>query len=267
VAGALGLPTEPFKYLLMGAKAAGLSSVGWDDVEEVVRKHAADILGKKGGEIFAKGLPRALGVDVSSRMGLDSLIAFGEPKSDKQTDVKSWLFDTLAGAPAALVGDYVKGANQLAVGNFTKAAELMVPMKFAADSIRAYRTATEGKKSDNGRQVMEPYSWPEAGARALGFTPAREAESGAQYAAFKNQTTKAQQARTSLINGWVNAKGADKVQAQRAVQAFNRTAPKDQQISAKDLSTAAKRRENEGVGLVANKRTEATKARLEQIYQ
>lgn len=268
MAGALGLPTEPFKYLLMGAKAFGLGTPGWDDVEELVRKYSAETLGKTGGEIFSKGLPRALGIDVSSRMGLDSLIAFGEPKSDKEKDVKTWLLDTIAGAPAALVSDYIKGANYLTSGEYTKAAEKMVPLKFASDAIRAYRTASEGKKSTvTGRQYSEPYSWGEAALRTVGFTPAREAEEGAKAAAFRNQTDKARTERSRIINAWVNATGGAKVDAQRAVQKYNLSVPKEDRIETKDLTAAAKRREREGTGIVTNKKTAPKLERLDQIYQ
>lgn len=267
MAGALGLPTEPFKYLLMGAKAFGLGTPGWDDVEELVRKYSAETLGKTGGEIFSKGLPRALGVDVSSRMGLDSLIAFGEPKSDKEKDVKTWLLDTIAGAPAGLVSDYIKGANNLMSGEYTKAAEKMVPLKFASDAIRAYRTASEGKKGETGRELMKPYSWSEAALRTTGFTPAREAEDGAKNAAFRNQTGKARDERSRIINAWVNAKGGAKVDAQRAVQKYNLKAAPENRIETKDLTSAAKRREREGSGIVTNKRTAPTKDRLDAIYQ
>ena len=50
------LPTEPFKYLIMGAQAAGLTSTGRSDIENKVREFAAQHLGKTGGEILTKGL-------------------------------------------------------------------------------------------------------------------------------------------------------------------------------------------------------------------
>ena len=89
----------------------------------------------------------------------------------------------------------------------------------------------------------------------------------AKDAAFKNQTTKAAGARSEVISAWVNAKGPDKVKAQRAVQEFNRTAKPDQKIATKDLTNAGKRREREGSGIMTNKRTAPTRDRLDQIYQ
>jgi hypothetical protein len=246
MAGALGLPTEPFKYLLMGAQAAGLTSVGWGDVEDKVRQTASNYFGKTGGEILTRGLPRLAGVDLSSRVGLDSLLSFGEPRSQKEADVKKWMWDTLAGAPVALVGDWVKGMNQLWSGNFSKAAENLVPMKFAADSIRAYRQATEGKKSATGKDTLSPYSPMEAVVRMAGFTPSREAEQSAASSAFYQASQGAKDQRTQLMAAWANAKPSAKFSAWKDVQAFNKGKPREAQISMSQLTSYADRRQKEG---------------------
>lgn len=266
MAGALGLPTEPFKYLLMGAQAAGLTTTGWNDVENKVREKAANWFGKTGGEIITKGLPRAAGIDLSSRVGLDSLISFGEPKSNKDTDVKSWLFDTVAGAPAALVSDWVKGANALTSGEFTKAAELLVPMKFAADSIKAYRLMTEGKKGSTGKETMKPYSAREAITRAIGFTPAREAEEGAKRSAFYSAQKRDSTERNALMSAWVSAKPQDKFSAWKKIQSFNKGRPSDQQITMSELTRAADKRRKEGDAIRTTKRDREYLRRAEATY-
>ena len=266
MAGALGLPTEPFKYLLMGAQAAGLTSVGWNDVENKVREQATNWFGKTGGEIATRGLPRLIGVDLSSRVGLDSLSSFGEPKSNKDSDVKSWMFDTLAGAPTALVSDWVKGMNNLWAGNFTKAGEQLVPMKFAADAIKAYRLSTEGKKGSSGKETMKPYSPIEAAVRAAGFTPAREAEEGAKRSAFYSNQKRDSEERTALTSAWVSAKPTEKMTAWKNVQAFNRGKPRDQQITMSDLTRAADRRRKEGDAIKTTKRDKQYLDRAEATY-
>jgi hypothetical protein len=242
MAGALGLPLEPFKYLLMGANATGLVNTSWNDVEDMARRIGAALFGKTVGELVTKGLPRAIGVDVSSRMGLDSLTSFGEPRSNKDTDVKSWLFDTIAGAPVALLGDWVKGSHALIAGNFAKAAELLVPTKVLADALRAYRQSSEGKKSATGRETMTPYTPTEALTRVMGFTPAREAEQGAQRGAFYGKQTRAKDDRQNLIGQWATAKPDEKGRAWTAIVAWNKGQPEQQRIKMSELSTAAKRR-------------------------
>jgi hypothetical protein len=266
MAGALGLPTEPFKYLLMGAQAAGLTTTGWGDVENKVREQAANYFGKTGGEILTRGLPRAIGIDLSTRVGLDSMSSFGEPKSNKDSDVKSWMFDTLAGAPAALVGDWVRGMNALTSGDFVKAGELMVPMKFASDSIKAYRLATEGKKGATGKETMAPYSPIEAAVRAVGFTPAREAEQSAKNSAFYSASKKEGEERTQLMGKWVSAKPSDKLSAWKSIQSWNKGKPRDAQITMSDLSRAAARRQKEGDKTRTTKRDQYIMNRADSTY-
>ena len=126
--------------------------------------------------------------------------------------------------------------------------------------------ATEGKKTQAGRQTMTPYSGGEVAARALGFTPARDAEDGAKKAAFASQTSRAKGNRDAVVNGWVNANPQDKAKAYRAVQDWNKTASKDQRIEMKDLTSAASRRKKAGVGISTNKRTAPIKKTLDQVY-
>lgn len=246
MAGALGLPLEPFKYLLLGMNTVGITNTSWGDVEDKVRRGASSILGKTGGELATRGLPRLVGVDLSTRVGLDSLTSFGGPRSNKDTDVKSWLFDTLAGAPVSLAGDWVKGSNALMSGEFEKAAELLIPVKTVSDSLRAYRQATEGKKSStSGRETMSPYTPYEAATRALGFTPAREAEAGAQASAFYGGQARAKEERQKLVTRWLGAKPGEKTEAFAAVTRWNNAHKSEERIKMQDLTSAAQKRVTE----------------------
>ena len=258
MAGVLGLPTEPFKYLVMGANAAGLTSATWGDVENKIRTEAASMLGKTGGELLTRGLPRAFNIDLS-RMGLDSITSFGEPRSMKEGDVKKWLFDTLSGPVVALGGDYVKGAQAIAAGDFAKAAENMIPIKAFSDSLRAYRQASEGKKSAAGRETLSAYTPGETAARVLGFGSGREAETGAARSAYYSASNAQKEERSSLINSWAQASGSSKTKAMAEITKWNKGRPDEARIKPKDLTAkikADKKAEEEGVlGIVASKQT------------
>ena len=240
MAGALGLPTEPFKYLLMGASAAGLPVGTWSDVEDKIRKAAAGTLGVTGGEVFSRGLPRLLGLDLS-RMGLDSVTSFGEPRGKKESDVKSWLFDSVSGPVVSLGGDYIKGLQSVANGDFGKAAEQMIPLKAASDSLRAYRQATEGKKTAGGTDKSAPYTPKEAALRALGFGNAREAEEGAKTSQFYRASSQAKEQRSALVSKWVSASPTEKTKAWADITKWNQQASPEQKISPKELTDKAKR--------------------------
>lgn len=237
MAGALGLPTEPFKYLVMASGLVG--GPQWGDVEDKIRKVAADVLGKTGGEVFTRGLPRLLNIDLS-RVGLDSVTSFGEPRSQKEGDVKSWLFDTVAGPVASLGLDYGKAIGNISRGEFEKAAENMIPIKAASDSLRAYRQLTEGKKSASGKQTSAPYSFGEAALRAAGFGTGREAEEGAANSMYYRQSQEAKDARGGLVNAWTGAKPTEKGGAMAAITKWNMS-HSDDKITMKELTNKVKR--------------------------
>jgi hypothetical protein len=158
----------------------------------------------------------------------------------------------------SLGGDYIKGLNNIANGEFTKAAEKMIPLKAASDSIRAYRQATEGKKTAGGKQSSAPYAPSEAALRVLGFGNAREAEEGAQRGAYYRQSSKAKEERSSLLNSWVEAAPDHKAKAWAAIQKYNMTAPAESKITAKELTDKARRdakaAKSSTLGITPNKR-------------
>ena len=191
-------------------------------------------------------------------MGLDSVLSFGEPKSNKESDVKTWLFDSVSGPVVSLGADYVKGLNNIANGDFEKAAENLIPLKMASDSLRAYRQASEGKKTAGGKQSSAPYAPTEAALRVLGFGTAREAEEGAERGAYYRQSQKAKDERASLASAWVNADPVHKAKAWTAIQNYNRTAPAESKITAKELTDKARRdakaSKSSTLGITPNKR-------------
>ena len=260
IAGTLGLPTEPFKLLLAGTSLLGGPSM--DDIEKWERRQAAAMFGKTGGELLTRGVPRAAGIDLSSRVGLDNLMTFGGPRSEKDADIKSYLWDTAAGPVASLGFDWFKGTKALLDGNVAEAAEKMIPAKFIADSVRAYRRSTEGKVTEGGRKLSKPYSAYEAGARVLGFTPSRDAEEGEKAAAFAQQSNELKSQRTKLINDW--SKASNKAAVWSKIQTFNRGQPKNAQITMKQLTEHGKRNKKDGI--VTTKGNQHLKDALDQIY-
>jgi hypothetical protein len=109
-------------------------------------------------------------------MGMDNLLTFGKPMSDKPNDIKSWLFDTIAGAPIGMLFKGYTGIQAAAKGDVEKTIDNLVPVKAVRDVARAGFGYARGRTDRNGRQLMEPYSASEAAIQAMGFTPSRKAE-------------------------------------------------------------------------------------------
>lgn len=251
VAGALGLPLEPIKLALLASNALGIVGVTYEDFENMVRETAASTLGKEGGELFTKGLYRGIGIDMSSRLGIDSMLTFGAPRSNKTQDWKSWLFDTVAGAPGGLLLQQIEVGQALMDGNkamgdrlLNAAEKFAYTPKIGVDIIRATK-GIEGKENARGQQVLTPYSPVEAGVRVLGFTPAREAEQGAMRGRVGSESRQQWEQRQKLTQAWVSAKPDERARIWGRVEKFNQDQPKDARITRADLDRAVKRRQTE----------------------
>jgi hypothetical protein len=273
VAGALGLPgLEPFKLALIVSNAFSISNYDPGDFDNDVRQLAARVFGAKGGEIVSHGIFRGAGIEVSNRLGWDNLLTYGQPKTNKPNDVKSWLWDTIAGAPAGYLLDQVKTAQALSKGDVAAAIATASPIRAVSDIAKAYSGAAGPKKSPTGVEqhaALTPY---QTGVRALGFTPAVTAEDGAMRGAVASDTKKLSKERSDLVNGWVNANGSEKSSAWRDVQKWNAGQDKEARIEMKDLTNAAKRRaksEEDGTtknGIRISKRTKPIYDRASATY-
>lgn len=272
MAGAMGLPVEPLKMAVMAANAVGITDWSWKDVEAAEREALVDLFGQGAGEVIARGVPRVFGIDLSSRVGLDSLLGpFGEPKSNEKSDVKSFLFDNLAGAPVGLLGDWGSGASHLLAGDFQRAAEKLIPLKVASDSLKAYRQLTEGTISPNsGKQVMSPYSASEAVTRALGFSPARESESFERSGIYYRRQQAQEDTRTEFQKEWVAATPAAKGRIWREVVKWNRSVAPEARLTIGDMRSYQKRLERDKKetveGIRAKKREETLLRNIDKNY-
>ena len=249
MAGALGLPTEPLKWLIIGARQAGLTELTWADVENYEREILASAFGKQLGEIAARGVSRALpegfAFDMSSRVGLQDLFTFGEPRSADKQDFSAFMWDTVGGAPAGLIGDWAKGSQALMNAEWSEAAERLTPIKMVADAIKSYRTTSEGKKTAAGYESLAPYSIGEAAIRTLGFTPAREAETSEARNYFYSATKRASAERNSLMQDWYQASSSQRGRLWGQIEAFNRGKVRDERLTRSELDKYVKRRRTE----------------------
>lgn len=263
LAGALGLPLEAVKAAFLGAQLTGLTTNNYGDFEQGVRRLAAGAAGNVGGEILTRGLPRALGVDLSSRVGLENLmLPLQDLKSTKSNDVFAYFAKALAGAPAAMVAEWSEGASAAAKGDFATAAQKWIPVKIFADSIMAAQKTLNGKKNASGRETLSPYTPVETATRVLGFTPGREAEAGERAGAVAGDSKAYTDKRNSLISSWVTATPGDKMPMWKQINEWNKGQPKTAQISFQQLTQAQQRRAAESKtdyakdGIRTNKQTD-----------
>jgi hypothetical protein len=272
MAGVMGLPTEPIKLAVLAANGLGLTDWGWEDVEAAEREVLADLFGKQFGEMVARGVTRGVGIDLSSRMGLDTMMGpFGSPRSNEAQDWKAYAWDAFAGAPMGMLGDWAGGVNALAGGDFGRAAEKLIPIKFVSDSIKSYRAMTEGIVSaKTGKQTMTPYGVGEAVGKVLGLNPSREAETYEAQSSFYTAKNRQEGQRRQFQQEWVGATGAAKGRLWRDIQKWNRTVAPEARLSISDMRTYQKRLQRDMKdtknGIRAKRREKALANEAESIY-
>ena len=158
--------------------------------------------------------------------------------------MKAWLFDNLKGAPAGLVEDWISGVNGLLTGDSSKQVESvgkLIPIKMFSDTLDAYRKATEGKTNARGQEKMAPYSPQEASGRAIGFTPAREANTRAAQSYFYDKSRGLKDERSELTNAYLKGKtGDERTKAWAKIAKWNATQPAESRITREQLTKQEK---------------------------
>jgi hypothetical protein len=269
-AGTLGIPgMEVIKIGFMAAAALGLGG-GYDDFERDVREAAAAMFGKTAGELITKGvIPRALGIDLSTRLGADSLLTFGEPKKYDETNVGAYLMNTFVGAPGSLIADQFKAARAFAEGDIAKGAQLLPMPKFLADTAKATQKAIEGSTSSkSGRQTEEPIGLGTAAINAFGLRTAEQAERSAAKGAGIAESERrrdAQGSMSKLKNQFAEAKNeGERVRILARLKELNGKLPEDQRQTPAQFKAFARRyQQDKAKGLIkdgARFRSEADRA-------
>lgn len=258
VAGALGLPWEPVRALLIGAKAVGITDKEWDDVEDAVRTgfvHVGLSMGmseknsKTVSEALARGLPRLANLDMSPGLGADNMLLFSSPKSgtDRQydTNLAAWLFQMAGGAPVGIAMQAADGLRELSNGEYAKGIEKLMPLKIGADLIKAGVGLNEPKTNRRGTETAPPYTPVEAGIKAMGIPVGREAERNTYQHQVNQQAEEAKQHKSKLIANWLKATGDAKQSAREAAGAAG--IPMGDLTKAAERERSAARRMKDGV--------------------
>lgn len=200
VAGSLGLPfLEIPRLIFTGLAAVGFDDMDWEDFEEEVEKFWAEITGSdKAGEMLTygvtRGIPGGWGFDLNSRVGMDSLMTFGEPRTGKDSDEKSWLFDTFAGPAIATGWDMKNGIEDIFNDKWETGLQKLIPLKTVTDTLKAARGIEGGTMNEQ-----------DAVLRVLGLTSARQARLATEKGRDIDAAGEAKDDRNKIIADFVNA--------------------------------------------------------------
>ena len=242
LAGALGLP-------LVTAIAAAIDAVAGDDDEPydskaAVRNWMAEVFGKEAGEILSRGLPRALGFDMSSRSGMQDLLPFTRFLADKRA-LEDKFQDgaiNLLGPSVGAVYNMAQGAEMLAKGDIMGGLVKGAPLA-AAGPLKAFKLAEKGFTSSTGVQLpMEPTVW-DIFYQSIGLNPAAKAEQAEANFAVKSQAGQLKRRATELRDRMYRAYESGDVDEQRDVhEAIVEFSRKNPDFGIQDIGAGMRRR-------------------------
>jgi hypothetical protein len=176
--GTLGLP---FAASVATAINALADVLGDDeepyDVQAAWRNWLAGAFGKDVGEVIARGVPRAFGVDISARAGEAYLIPFSKFMEDNrkfEDKFKDFITD-MAGAPIGAVSSMAIGLSQIANGDVLPGMQQFLPAALRTP-LQAYTLGSKGYTDKSGNVIPIDPDALDILYQAVGFKPSEKAE-------------------------------------------------------------------------------------------
>jgi N12 class adenine-specific DNA methylase len=190
--------------------------------------HIIDLLGKDLGGIVLNGAPGHLtGIDLTTRLGMPD---FFVRAPDGGAEGRDWFQELIVGAmgvvPSTML-NVVDGVGLAMSGNVVRGAEMVLP-KALKDLMQAYRYASEGVLTRRGDVTLDrsQVNALDVLIEAIGFTPAKVAETYERMGALKDAEQKVLDERRALMNQFALAVALGDPDARRAaieaIKAWNR---------------------------------------------
>lgn len=179
LSGTLGLP-----FASVAARAVSALVDLFDDDEQPYdlatswRGFLADVFGKDVGEVLARGAIRATGADIAQRVGEGDILPFSRFLTDRrklEDRFKDLALDAF-GSPASMAMNVALAFRDLADGNVHQALLHGLPTGLKS-LYQAYRLGSDGYvDTKSGQRLPMTADAQDILSRALGFTPAEQAE-------------------------------------------------------------------------------------------
>lgn len=183
----------------------------WSDPDYATRKFIGDLSNEHVAEIVMKGLPRAAGVDLNSRLGLQNLLWMRQQPTETYVEGYKNALVGLLGPVANNIGGHFRSIDYLKKGDVSKAVEASMP-KAVRDLLRSYRYYDEGLTSYTGTSIMKPDDmlWHDLMYQAVGFSPANVAEKYEARKVMTQRETQLNARRQQLVENFYKADAADR---------------------------------------------------------
>ena len=205
-AGALGLPMVGM-LLSVASWMGGDDDEPWD-AEVALRNYLAEAFNPTISNMLMKGAPRGIGVDISSRVGINNLLL---PDTQEGLEGKKW-WDSAASAALGPIGgigaNVAKGAQEISEGHNLRGVESMLPV-FLKNFAKTYRYADEGVQDKTGVSIMDEVDSMDLLFQGMGFSPSDVRTANEGKAAIYQLDRKLNERRSRLMALWSRAKMLD----------------------------------------------------------
>ena len=202
-----------------------------DDEEKDPKEMFYQGLKSAGGEVFAnavtKGIPAALGVDVSGKLGAGTtfdVAPFVRNQKDGRDMTAAYFMSIVGGAAGGQVANLAEALHLAGKGEYAKAA-MMMPGKAVTDIIKAEEYQRVGTKDSRGNTILEPedVSLGSSVIRGLGLAPTALQRVQDERSAFFTARTARNDVRTKLLADYAHARvaGEDTGDIMDAIHEFN----------------------------------------------
>lgn len=173
--GGTGAVPEPVRWLVDAWHHFFGSSDEYFDLDNTMRRWLSAALGETGGEIASEGLPRALGVDLSQRMGFAHMLFYDAPDllgpqspRDKAAQLIQSVLGPLYSMPVEHWQTFQAHARQ---GETAQAWLSLLPAKALNDAQKAYNLATKGYQTNSVSVRSKKISGWQDFMQSVGFRP------------------------------------------------------------------------------------------------
>ena len=175
LSGTMGLPAASFAA---GAydKLSDLFGADSSDINASWRNWLSSTFGHGVGEVLARGVPRALGFDISSRVGAQDIVPFTKLLTNhaKFQDAAAEWAQSLEGAPGGMVSNIVGGGIKLYNGQVLEGMKTALP-SFLRGPLTAYQMNNYGYVDSTGNRIPMTPGARDILMQAVGLKPAEKA--------------------------------------------------------------------------------------------
>lgn len=177
------------------------------DATAAWRNFLADVLGEDVAEVVARGLPRAVGFDISGRVGEQDILPFTQLFTDRREwgdAIDAFVSGRAIGASGGMIEGLLTGADKISKGDVLGGAAAALPLALRGPA-KALVMGEDGFTDSRGNKLPITPTAASYLYQILGFNPAVKAEySEARLDQSARESTLTQQAR-ELRNGIVDA--------------------------------------------------------------